>query len=64
MSTPQRTRLTNNQKLTLIEESQQPGFKVEDATAKYSLSKAAVLMVESLRHSKAIIVPKQPEGFC
>ena len=24
MSTPQRTRLTNNQKLTLIEESQQP----------------------------------------
>ena len=32
MSIPQRTRLTNNQKLTLIEESQQPGFKIEDAT--------------------------------
>ena len=45
MSTPQRTRLTNNQKLTLIEESQQPGFKVEDATAKYSLSKAAVYRI-------------------
>ena len=29
MSIPQRTRLTNNQKLTLIEESQQPGL---DAT--------------------------------
>ena len=36
MSTPQRTRLTNNQKLTLIEESQKPGFKIEDAKAKYS----------------------------
>ena len=32
MSIPQRSRLTNNQKLTLIEESQQPGFKIEDAT--------------------------------
>ena len=42
MSTPQRTRLTNNQKLTLIEESQKPGFKIEDAKAKYSLSQAAV----------------------
>ena len=30
-STPQRSRLTNNQ-LTLIEQSQQPGFKIEDAT--------------------------------
>ena len=32
MSIPQGTRLTNNQKLTLIKESQQPGFKIEDAT--------------------------------
>ena len=45
MSTPQRTRLTNNQKLTLIEESQKPGFKIEDAKAKYSLSQAAVYRI-------------------
>ena len=32
MSIPQGSRLTNNQKLTLIEESQQPAFKIEDAT--------------------------------
>ena len=45
MSIPQRSRLTNNQKLTLIEESKQPGFKIEDAKAKYSLSKAAVYRI-------------------
>ena len=45
MSTPQRTRLKNNQKLTLIEESQKPGFKIEDAKAKYSLSQAAVYRI-------------------
>ena len=45
MSTPQRTRLTNNQKLTLTEESQKPGFKIEDAKAKYSLSQAAVYRI-------------------
>ena len=32
MSIPQRNSLTNNQKLTLIEESQQPGFKIKDVT--------------------------------
>ena len=58
MSTPQRTRLTNDQKLTLIEESQQPGFKVEDATAKYSLSKAAVYRI--IQNKDKFVVAQSP----
>ena len=57
MSTPQRSRLTNNQKLTLIEESQQPGFKIEYATAKYSLSKV-IADFEGAEEWKKTVLPK------
>ena len=35
METPKRKRLTNDQKLEIIEASKKPGFKAEDVGEKY-----------------------------
>ena len=40
-----KTKLTNEQKLELIEDSQKSGFCIEDAKSKYSLSKSSVYRI-------------------
>ena len=70
-----RTKLTNKQKLDLIEDSQKSGFCIEEAKSKYSLSRASVYRI--LRKKDKAVRPKltnklkleliedsQKSGFC